>query len=349
MPDMKFFCPHCTQPLEGPADMAGQAIDCPNCQKPFRVPRPQAAVSPLARVIPAPAVSAELQTNVKQGALIGSGVCLALGIAFMFWSLFWFVAYVPLFFAAFVLSIVAMAQKRVVGGILLLLGSAVLPTILFLVLTALRAPKAAEAIAKNADQSVVATPQVGENLNKDISGAFENAFSGLERKGQKDARISAERELAELEQKRAEYESQKAVLAKIRITSSKYYWEKGEYSSEPVMDISVRNDSGIALRRLFFHGTLSTPGRTVPWADDDFNFEIKGGIESGEEKHLSLSPNMFGDFANSQLRDKSDIVFTVSIRNAEDAAGNELVDDFTKYEEERLASLRAELFVPARP
>lgn len=33
MADMKFYCSHCTQSMEGPEDMVGQLIDCPGCGK----------------------------------------------------------------------------------------------------------------------------------------------------------------------------------------------------------------------------------------------------------------------------------------------------------------------------
>lgn len=38
MSDIKFFCPKCRQPLEAPADIAGQLIDCPTCNTPVEIP-----------------------------------------------------------------------------------------------------------------------------------------------------------------------------------------------------------------------------------------------------------------------------------------------------------------------
>jgi hypothetical protein len=55
----------------------------------------------------------QVKTNVKQGALVGAVVCLAAGALFMLFSRWLFVVYSPLFFAAFILSIAAMAQGRV--------------------------------------------------------------------------------------------------------------------------------------------------------------------------------------------------------------------------------------------
>lgn len=70
-----------------------------------------------------------VQTNVKQGALVGGWVCLGVGILFLLLTGWAFIFYLPLFLAAFVLSIVAMAQRRVAGGIGLLLATLMLPPI----------------------------------------------------------------------------------------------------------------------------------------------------------------------------------------------------------------------------
>lgn len=52
----------------------------------------------------------------KQGAVIGGWIRLALGVALMFLSLFSFIFYLPLFFTAFVLGIVAIASGVSVTG-----------------------------------------------------------------------------------------------------------------------------------------------------------------------------------------------------------------------------------------
>jgi len=63
-------------------------------------------------------------------------VCFAVGAALMFLSLWAIIFYAPLFFAAFVLSIIAMAQGRVVGGLTLLLCCVIIPSLTFLGLMA---------------------------------------------------------------------------------------------------------------------------------------------------------------------------------------------------------------------
>lgn len=38
MADINFNCPHCSQNLNGPEEMAGHTIECPSCQKEFQIP-----------------------------------------------------------------------------------------------------------------------------------------------------------------------------------------------------------------------------------------------------------------------------------------------------------------------
>ena len=63
-------------------------------------------------------------------------MCFVVGAALMFLSLWAIIFYAPLFFAAFVLSIIAMAQGRVVGGLTLLLCCVIVPSLTFLGLMA---------------------------------------------------------------------------------------------------------------------------------------------------------------------------------------------------------------------
>lgn len=91
-----------------------------------------------------------IQTNVKQGAVIGGAVCFVLGVILMFLSMWSFFIYGPLFLVSFILSIVAMAQKRILGGVLLLLATLIVPTILGLYLFATRT---AEVLTANLSSS----------------------------------------------------------------------------------------------------------------------------------------------------------------------------------------------------
>lgn len=144
----------------------------------FDLPAPIAPPAPAYQAPrPAPSESGTVMTNVKQGAIIGGWVCFGLGILFMLWSLMFFFLYGPFFLVAFVLSIVAMSQRRIVGGISLLMATLLIPTILGAVLFTTRTAKFADEMSKALEKSSVTdsrtvtdsatTPDTGTNPEPD--------------------------------------------------------------------------------------------------------------------------------------------------------------------------------------
>jgi hypothetical protein len=88
----------------------------------------------------------------KQGAVIGGWICLLLGALAMLWSLFSFFIYLPLFLAAFVLGIVAIAQRRLANGIPILLLSVLIPIVLAVSLGAFRTVAALNEVNRAANE-----------------------------------------------------------------------------------------------------------------------------------------------------------------------------------------------------
>ena len=66
------------------------------------------------------------------------------------------------------------------------------------------------------------------------------------------------------------------------------------YSYKPIIELTVRNNTGHPVSRAYFEGVLSTPGRSVPWIKDSFNYQISGGLEPNEESTWRLAPNKIG-------------------------------------------------------
>ena len=192
MSEFKFDCPHCAQSLEAPEDLLGQTIECPSCNGSIQLPEPEPQPaprtvppsSPKKKIITNRSTSSgntkpcpycgehiqrtaqkckhcgeflkgqhEVKTNVKQGALIGAVACFLIGIILMFISLWSFIIYSPLFLAAFILSIVAMSQKRVAGGLVMLLLTLIMPPVLFFGLAATRGKPAMDEISKALDEA----------------------------------------------------------------------------------------------------------------------------------------------------------------------------------------------------
>jgi|ERR1035441_461323 DNA-directed RNA polymerase subunit RPC12/RpoP len=129
--ETKIECSHCGQHILVDDWSAGQTFACPNCGQSImaRPVAPSAAPPPAAQPVPAK----EIKTNIKQGAAIGGWVCFVVGCIVMLIPFpTWFI-YAPLFFASFVLSIVAMSQGRIASGITLLLANVIGAPILFVI------------------------------------------------------------------------------------------------------------------------------------------------------------------------------------------------------------------------
>ena len=125
-------------------------------------------------------VGTVVETNVKQGAVIGGFICFGLALMFMALSLFTFVIYVPLLIASFVLSIVAMAQKRTVGGIILLLMTIIVPPVLGIVLTVYRTSAAlaqARATAHASPHSAASPVSASTTAPSDPEAAAAKAYT----------------------------------------------------------------------------------------------------------------------------------------------------------------------------
>lgn len=184
------------------------------------------------------------------------------------------------------------------------------------------------------------------------------AEQALERAARREADISEiQSELVNLENqlKTVDMEiDQQTVLASraslIQVTSAAFRYRESRTRREPLVELSLLNNSNTALSRLYFHGVLATPGRSVPWVDEDFNYSIPGGIEPGEPFDVTLAPSMFSEWSQAP-HDRQDMILTVSVYKAEDAAGeifintrpgNQLQSQKSRLEQRSLA-LREQL------
>lgn len=173
------------------------------------------------------------------------------------------------------------------------------------------------------------------------------------------ARVEAERkakereqalqEIAELQIKQQQAESARAALASFEVTRSRFYKEPQRYGSpKPVIELSVKNGTEHAVARAYFEGTIASPGRSVPWLKDTFNYSISGGLEPGEEAKWSLAPNMFSKWGSVEAPE--DAIFTVIAYRLDGVDGEPLLttDSFSERDAKRLAELQKQYQVEAK-
>lgn len=153
-------------------------------------------------------------------------------------------------------------------------------------------------------------------------------------------RKQMEAEFADLQAKLADQERAKDDLAKFIVKDSRFYFSESGFIKEPIIDITVENQMPMAVSRAYFKGVLATPGREVPWVEEDFNYSISGGVEPGEEQTWNLSPNMFGGWGKAP-KDRNDMVLTVEVVRVDGANGEPIADaTVTEREQDRYEQLK---------
>ena len=90
------------------------------------------------------------------------------------------------------------------------------------------------------------------------------------------------------------------------------------------------------MKRIFVDGTLQAPGRSVPWAHGTFDYELRGGLEAGENRVLNVTSSLFSRWASVSHNIPDGAVLLLDLKAFDDALGNrighdpERRDDLTK-------------------
>lgn len=173
---------------------------------------------------------------------------------------------------------------------------------------------------------------------EDIISKGETIRAEIERKKKEQAKS----EIDELYQKMEQTEKDKKSLSKFEVKRSRFYKQKkGTYyiTEEPIIELTVMNGTDEAVSRAYFTGTLASPNRSVPWVKDDFNYEISGGLEPGEEVTWHLAPNMFSDWGDVDA--PKDAILTVDVTQLNGPSGEEIYSatNFGEDEQQRLEEL----------
>lgn len=148
-----------------------------------------------------------------------------------------------------------------------------------------------------------------------------------------------QKEFTELETKRKNAEQDKEELKKLRVLHSQFYFK----DSFPVIELTVKNETAYAISKAYFEGVLATPGRSIPWVKDSFNYNIRGGLEPGEQATWKTVPWSSGDWRYAPS-DRNDMVLTVTVVRIDSADEEAIFDaEFSKWDIERLQELNERL------
>lgn len=164
----------------------------------------------------------------------------------------------------------------------------------------------------------------------------------IKEKNEQKKKEQARLEILELYDLRENAQRDQQMLAKFEVLRSRFYKRKtGTYyiTKEPIIELTVKNGTDVAVSRAYFTGTLASPERSVPWIKDNFNYEISGGLEPGEKVTWSLAPNTYGDWGNVDA--PKGAILTVEVTQIDNPEGKAVysLNNYGTLEEERLQEL----------
>ncbi|QEI06860.1 hypothetical protein FXN63_14215 [Pigmentiphaga aceris] len=161
--------------------------------------------------------------------------------------------------------------------------------------------------------------------------------------------------ISRLQQKKERHEAALAQLALFEVSKASFKLLPQRYGRpKPLIEMTVTNRTNHAISRAYFEGTVKSPGRSVPWIKEEFNYSIPGGLEPGETVSWSLAPNEYGPWGKTEV--PADAIMTVTTTqldgpdNKTIAASSDITSlkVFTSEDELQLNQLRRKFEVDAK-
>jgi len=148
------------------------------------------------------------------------------------------------------------------------------------------------------------------------------------------------KEIAALQQERDDALSTAAELEKFEVLRARFSKTRNVLGmAEPRILLRVRNGTQHALSRAYFTGSIVSPGRSIPWLTGNFNYQIPGGLEPGEEATWSLSPDAFSSWGSVEAPPDAGLNVTVVRLDGPDGKALFSTREFTAEDVARLESL----------
>ena len=136
--------------------------------------------------------------------------------------------------------------------------------------------------------------------------------------------IKLDAEIAELEKRLGNSEG---ALGSVEVRSASYEWRRtgaGRSNFEqPFIEFTVRNGGATPISRIYFTTTLVSPGRSIPWARQEFVQTFNGGLEPREKQQLTLQVG--GVWNDQQLKYLPNAELKVVVTKFEDANGARMI------------------------
>jgi hypothetical protein len=151
-----------------------------------------------------------------------------------------------------------------------------------------------------------------------------------------DAKQIVKRRINELNKEKASLASARKSLESIVVERTTMTTDTSGLFPRRILYMMVRNDTGRNLSSISFNIKTFAPGREIPYLNDDFRYEIPGGIQGKETLEWQLEPNtLLNDEWN---RDIPNGIIQIRATACADANGNVLFQDTWDSQKDNLLS-----------
>lgn len=149
-----------------------------------------------------------------------------------------------------------------------------------------------------------------------------------------DAKQIVKRRISELNKEKSSLNSARKSLESIVVERTTITTDNSGLLSRRILYMMVRNNTGANLSSISFNIKTFAPGREIPYLNDDFKYEIPGGIQGKETLEWQLEPNtLLNDEWN---RDIPNGIIQIKATACTDANGNVLYQDTWSAEKDKL-------------
>lgn len=149
-----------------------------------------------------------------------------------------------------------------------------------------------------------------------------------------DAKEIVKKRIVELNKEKSSLNSARKSLESIVVERTTITTDTSGLFPRRILYMMVRNNTGRNLSSISFNIKTFAPGREIPYLNDDFKYEIPGGIQGKETLEWQLEPNTL--LNEEWNRDIPNGIIVIRATACSDAAGNIIYQDTWTIEKDKL-------------
>ena len=102
------------------------------------------------------------------------------------------------------------------------------------------------------------------------------------------------------------------IFESIEIKNPRLYKVHDYFIRYNALSLSIKNNWTKSIKSVSVNCRLISPGRSIPWVDSVFSFEIDGGLEPGETRKMSFRPNMYSDLGKAETPKDAKLILRIT-------------------------------------